>query len=166
MRKIDFMKPEHFLPFWTPAKARAATPAEGTVEIPQGFGVRQSSGALAAADPRRDPEKRQRTGALQDAGAPPTAPLKCATCAHWSPPIAAPVVTAFSLFDQFNSAWTRLTLAILTLLVLPAQADPLAEGNAKIKVQPVAPLQVRAFALQDVRLLDGPFKHARELDEK
>src|SRR6266446_5679201 len=123
------MKPEHFLPFWTPAKAKTASPAEGTVEIPQGFGVRQSSGALAAADPRRDPEKRQRTGALQDAGAPPTAPLKCATCAHWSALVAVRVLTAFSHFNPFNSAWTRLTLAILTLLVLPAQADSLAEGN-------------------------------------
>jgi uncharacterized protein len=45
-------------------------------------------------------------------------------------------------------------------------ADPLDGGNTNIKVQPVIPLKAQAFALQDVRLLDGPFKHAMELDEK
>src|SRR5262249_14707342 len=58
---------------------------------------------------------------------------------------------------------------LLALLVcLPAtfalRADPLVEHNPKFKVQPVIPLKVYAFALGDVRLLDGPFKHAMELD--
>jgi DUF1680 family protein len=48
----------------------------------------------------------------------------------------------------------------------PAFADELADGGAKVKVAPVVPLKVHAFPLQDVRLLDGPFKHAMELDEK
>lgn len=45
-----------------------------------------------------------------------------------------------------------LTLAIIT--GLPAPAD----------VQPVVKFQARPFALKDVRLLDGPFRHAQELD--
>ena len=47
-----------------------------------------------------------------------------------------------------------------------AHADPLAEDNPKLKVQSAVPLKARAFSLRDVRLLDGPFKHAMELDEK
>jgi len=45
-------------------------------------------------------------------------------------------------------------------------ADALADGETQIKVQPVISLQARAFRLQDVRLLDGPFKHAMELDRQ
>jgi DUF1680 family protein len=44
-------------------------------------------------------------------------------------------------------------------------ADELADSGSKVKVQPVIPLKVHAFALEDVRLLDGPFKHAMELDK-
>jgi DUF1680 family protein len=44
-------------------------------------------------------------------------------------------------------------------------ADPLADTRSKVKVAPVIPLKAHAFALQDVKLLDGPFKHAMELDE-
>jgi DUF1680 family protein len=47
-----------------------------------------------------------------------------------------------------------------------ARADALADGETQITVQPVIPLQARAFRLQDVRLLDGPFKHAMELDRQ
>jgi len=51
-------------------------------------------------------------------------------------------------------------------------ADALAEGAAlslskgqtKEKVQPVIPLKAQTFRLEDVRLLEGPFKHAMELD--
>ncbi len=57
-------------------------------------------------------------------------------------------------------------LAILLLSVTSLRADPLAEGDARFKVKPVVPLAVRAFPLEAVRLLDGPFKHAMELDEK
>src|SRR6266852_6546716 len=46
-----------------------------------------------------------------------------------------------------------------------ARADALAEPNSKIKLPPVVALQARAFPLSDVRLLDGPFKHAMELDQ-
>ncbi|HVV71730.1 MAG TPA: glycoside hydrolase family 127 protein, partial [Verrucomicrobiae bacterium] len=63
-----------------------------------------------------------------------------------------------------------LLLVILTLgwRSLPgvARADALVEPNPKQKVHAVVPLQVHAFPLGDVRLLDGPFKHAMELDEK
>jgi DUF1680 family protein len=47
-----------------------------------------------------------------------------------------------------------------------ARADALADGPSQVKVQPVIPLKVRAFHLEDVRLLDGPFKHAMDLDRK
>lgn len=57
-----------------------------------------------------------------------------------------------------------IALSCLVMLTLCAQADPLADGEAKVKVQPVIPLKAHAFALEDVRLLDGPFEHARELD--
>ncbi len=43
-------------------------------------------------------------------------------------------------------------------------ADALAEGQAREKVQPVIPLKARAFRLEDVRLFEGPFKRAMELD--
>jgi DUF1680 family protein len=48
----------------------------------------------------------------------------------------------------------------------PAPADELAEGGSKLKVQAVIPLPARAFALQDVRLLEGPFQRAMELDRQ
>ena len=49
---------------------------------------------------------------------------------------------------------------------IPPRADALADGHSKLKVQSVIPLPARAFALEDVRLLDGPFKHAMELDRR
>ncbi len=52
-----------------------------------------------------------------------------------------------------------------TILSQPAHADPFADNNPKIKVQPFVPLKVQAFPLPDVRLLDGPFRRAMELDE-
>ncbi|MCU0872471.1 MAG: glycoside hydrolase family 127 protein [Pirellulaceae bacterium] len=47
-----------------------------------------------------------------------------------------------------------------------AHADALADSRSKVKVAPVVPLQAQAFALQDVRLLDGPFQRAMELDRQ
>src|SRR5262245_1313815 len=44
------------------------------------------------------------------------------------------------------------------------RADPLIENNPKFKIQPFVPLKAHAFALGDVQLLDGTFKHAMELD--
>ncbi len=58
------------------------------------------------------------------------------------------------------------TLGVLFLLPRTVQADALAGGQPKLKVQPVIPLKARAFPLEDVRLLDGPFKQAMELDRQ
>src|SRR5208337_3907722 len=55
---------------------------------------------------------------------------------------------------------------ILAGVVTCAHADALSGDNGKDKVRPVVPMKAQAFALEDVRLLDGPFKHAMELDEK
>lgn len=54
----------------------------------------------------------------------------------------------------------------LGLSAFSISADELADSGSKVKVQPVVPLKVHAFALEDVRLLDGPFKHAMELDKE
>jgi xanthine dehydrogenase accessory factor len=48
----------------------ARVPGSEAIEVPQGPGVRQSSGALGLAGEGDATEKRQRAGALQDAGAP------------------------------------------------------------------------------------------------
>ena len=47
-----------------------------------------------------------------------------------------------------------------------APADPLAQPNPLVKVAPKTPLRAMAFDLRDVRLLDGPFQRAMELDRK
>jgi len=52
------------------------------------------------------------------------------------------------------------------VLVRAALADPLADSQSRVKIPPVVPLKAQAFALQEVRLLGGPFKHAMELDQK
>ncbi len=54
----------------------------------------------------------------------------------------------------------------LALLSSSAWADALADGSSKVKVEPVISLQATAFRLEDVRLLEGPFRHAMELDRK
>ncbi len=65
---------------------------------------------------------------------------------------------------------TLLTSMIVFLFFIPmfsaAFADALADDQSKDKVAPVAPLKAHAFPLEDVRLLDGPFKHAMELDRQ
>jgi hypothetical protein len=68
---------------------------------------------------------------------------------------------------------TQITQAIaLTILIATAMLSQFARGDAlagersKVKVEPVIPLKARAFPLEDVRLLDGPFKHAMELDRQ
>src|SRR5262245_49536074 len=66
---------------------------------------------------------------------------------------------------QRNSKLKGFCLSTLGLMIT-AQADPLAVPNPKLKVQPVVPMKVQAFPLEEVRLLDGAFKHAMELDEK
>ena len=59
-----------------------------------------------------------------------------------------------------------MVVAAFATLSPSARADELADGPSKVKVESVVPLQARAFPLQDVRLLDGPFKHAMELDRQ
>ena len=71
----------------------------------------------------------------------------------------------FNLFSRFILRQFTLVVAFATV-TFASQADPLSGENGKLKVQPVVPLKVRAFPLQDVRLLDGPFKHAMELDAR
>jgi DUF1680 family protein len=68
---------------------------------------------------------------------------------------------------------TPATLVVLLSVVIAAgmchsqaHADALADRGSKTKVQPVIALRTQAFPLQDVRLLNGPFKHAMELDQK
>jgi DUF1680 family protein len=51
------------------------------------------------------------------------------------------------------------------LAIFSTAADELDGPTSKVKVQPVVPLKVHSFGLEDVRLLDGPFKHAMELDK-
>ena len=56
-------------------------------------------------------------------------------------------------------------LAVGTLVFAPqANADALSGADGKLKAANKVPLKVSAFPLRDVRLLDGPFKHAMELD--
>jgi len=49
---------------------------------------------------------------------------------------------------------------------LSGHADALSGDNGKDVVQPKVPFKAHAFRLEDVRLLEGPFQHAMELDEK
>jgi DUF1680 family protein len=53
------------------------------------------------------------------------------------------------------------------ILLSPCGVAPGAvDSESKVKVQPVIQLQAHAFPLEDVRLLDGPFKHAMDLDRQ
>jgi len=66
-----------------------------------------------------------------------------------------------------NTSLRFLTIVASLCLSNPlAQADPLADGRSKLKVQSAVPLKARAFHLEEVRLLEGPFKRAMELDRK
>jgi uncharacterized protein len=55
-------------------------------------------------------------------------------------------------------------LALLFGLTAAVRADSLALGYNGDRVEPAVPLAVWAFPLEEVRLLDGPFRHAMELD--
>jgi uncharacterized protein len=59
-----------------------------------------------------------------------------------------------------------LAMAALALLTTSpfSLADSLAAGYTGDKVEPAVKMEVSAFPLQEVRLLDGPFKHAMDLD--
>jgi len=54
-----------------------------------------------------------------------------------------------------------ITCVGLVVACLSAYARPTAD---RLRVKPVVPLKSRPFALKDIRLLDGPFKHATELN--
>src|SRR5215475_1353598 len=62
-----------------------------------------------------------------------------------------------------KASWAALCMALSAFSVA---ADELDGPTSKVKVQPVVPLKVHSFALEDVRLLDGPFKHAMDLDKE
>lgn len=58
-------------------------------------------------------------------------------------------------------------LAAVPFLISPAlRADSLQTNDPKLKVRPKIELRAQAFDLPQVRLLDGPFKHAQELDHR
>jgi hypothetical protein len=52
----------------------------------------------------------------------------------------------------------------LTAIAQAARGDALSGDNGKDKTAPVVNMKVHAFPLEEVRLLDGPFKHAMDLD--
>ncbi len=59
-----------------------------------------------------------------------------------------------------------LVIIVGTTFAAAVMADPLPGGSSKVEVAPVVPIKAYAFALEDVRLLDGPFKHAMDLDHQ
>lgn len=65
-----------------------------------------------------------------------------------------------------NSIAPFVASVCLGLACFSAAADELDGSMSQAKVQPVVPLKVHSFALEDVRLLDGPFKHAMDLDKE
>lgn len=58
-----------------------------------------------------------------------------------------------------------LGLALASAWPLTLSADWLWTDNPKLKVPDVVPMKASAFDLRAVRLLDGPFRHAQELDQ-
>lgn len=63
-----------------------------------------------------------------------------------------------------NLTWHLiLVFAGVMAMNVSANADSL-DGRMKSKVKPAVELKAQTFALEDVRLLDGPFKHAQDLD--
>ncbi len=66
-----------------------------------------------------------------------------------------------------RSVATALTAVLVTAFGgTVARGDALADGYSKDKVKPAVTFQVRAFDLRDVRVLEGPFEHAQDLDGK
>lgn len=59
-----------------------------------------------------------------------------------------------------------LMIAVQALWCGVSPADPLIKDAPKRKAANAVPLRAYAFDLRDVRLLDGPFKHAQELDKQ
>lgn len=63
-----------------------------------------------------------------------------------------------------NKLLVLLTAGLLTAPL--ARASVPEQGDTKYKVTPKVPIKVYPFRLKDVRLLDGPFKKAMDLDAK
>jgi len=67
---------------------------------------------------------------------------------------------------QHSLCLTWIIFATVELgLISSARGDAVVDPNPKLKVQPVASFQAKAFPLANVGVLDGPFKHAMQLDE-
>jgi hypothetical protein len=81
--------------------------------------------------------------------------LRISTLAAWN--------SAVGRYFLRSRAGLFLLIAVCATNV--SRADALSDPNVKIKVPPVVSLSARAFPLETVRLLDGPFKHAMELDQ-
>jgi len=58
-----------------------------------------------------------------------------------------------------------IAIAAVAILIGPP-AGVRAASRGKQRVAPVIPLRAQPFALEDVRLLDGPFRHAQDLDRQ
>jgi uncharacterized protein len=58
-----------------------------------------------------------------------------------------------------------LAVTVAASLTSTVRADSLDLPNARLKVDPFMSLKAQAFPLEQVRLLDGPFKHAMDLDK-
>lgn len=65
-----------------------------------------------------------------------------------------------------NAQIFTLGLALAGALPLPTSADSLWTDDPKLRVPDVVPLRASAFPLRQVRLLEGPFRHAQELDQE
>jgi DUF1680 family protein len=55
-------------------------------------------------------------------------------------------------------------IAVLAGTMISCDADTLDDSRIALKITPPVSLSASAFAIEDVRLLDGPFKRAMELD--
>ncbi len=64
--------------------------------------------------------------------------------------------------------WMKYLSVVVSLAALQtlAHAEALDDGQAKAKVQSKIALKAQAFRLEEVRLLEGPFKHAMDLNNR
>ncbi len=70
-----------------------------------------------------------------------------------------------------NSQWSCFSVICLFTLLQAlccgdSSADPTTGEGSKLKVPQTVPLRAYAFDLRDVRLLDGPFQRAQQLDKQ
>ena len=68
------------------------------------------------------------------------------------------------MYSLRSSLLATLILALVSTSAV--RADALWQANPKLKVAHRVPLSAQAFGLQDVRLLEGPFRQAMELDRQ